>query len=84
MAKHRKKRVNRVAMGVAAAGVATTVAGVAATQPASISASAVDLAALIVVGSSTNPSGAGVEDFFQGKFNDPVYTGPQGDDIVHV
>jgi hypothetical protein len=79
-----KKRASKVAMGVAAVGVATTVAGVAATQPASISASPVDLAALIVVGSSTAPSGAGVEDFFQGKFNDPIYTGPNGDDIVHV
>ncbi|HEX2285795.1 MAG TPA: PE-PPE domain-containing protein [Mycobacterium sp.] len=79
-----KKRVSKVAMGVAAAGVATSVAGVAATQPASISASLVDLAALIVVGSSTNPTGAGVENFFQGKFNDPIYTGPSGDDIVHV
>ena len=71
-------------MSVAAVGVATTIAGVAATQPASISASPVDLAALIVVGSSTNPSGAGVEDFFGGKFNNPLYTGPNGDDIVHV
>jgi hypothetical protein len=40
-------------MGVAAVGVATSIAGVAATQPASISASLVDLTALIVVGSST-------------------------------
>jgi hypothetical protein len=84
MAGSGKKRAGRVAMSVAAVGVATTVAGVAATQPASISAIPVDLAALIVVGSSTNPSGAGVEDFFQGKFNDPLYTGPNGDDIVHV
>jgi hypothetical protein len=71
-------------MGVAAVGVATCVAGVAATQPGSIAASLVDLTALIVVGSSTNPSGAGVENFFQGKFRDPMYTGPNGDDIVHV
>jgi len=84
MAKHRKKRVGRVATGVAAVGVATSVVGVAATQPASISASPVDLTALIVVGSSTNPSGAGVEDFFNGKFRDTRYTGAEGDDIVHV
>lgn len=71
-------------MGVAAAGVASSVVAVVATQPASISASLVDLKALIVVGSSTNPSGAGVEDFFGGKFKDPIYTGPNGDDIVHV
>lgn len=79
-----KNRAAKLAMGVAAVGVATAVAGVAVTQPTSISASPVDLAALIVVGSSTNPSGAGVEDFFQGKFNNPIYTGPTGDDIVHV
>jgi PE-PPE domain len=78
------KRAGKLAMGVAAVGVATSVAGVAVTQPASISASLVDLTALIVVGSSTNPSGAGVENFFQGKFNDPIYTGPNGDDITYV
>lgn len=78
------RRASRVALTVAAAGIATSVAGVAAMQPATITAPLVDLAALIVVGSSTNPTGAGVEDFFQGKFNDPVYTGPNGDDIVYV
>jgi hypothetical protein len=78
------RRVSKVAMGVAAVGVATTVTGVAATQPASISGTPVDLSALIVVGSSTNPSGAGVENFFEGKFNDPIYTGPAGDDITYV
>src|SRR6478735_8831121 len=76
------KRARKVVLGVAAVGVATTVAGVAATQPASISASLVDLAALIVVGSSTHPDGSGVEDFFQGKFNAPPYN--SGDDLVHV
>jgi hypothetical protein len=65
-------------------GVATSVGAVAVTQPASISASLVDLAALIVVGSSTNPSGEGVENFFGGKFRDPMYTGPTGEDIVRV
>jgi hypothetical protein len=84
MTRSGRRRPGKVAMSVAAVGVATSVAGVAATQPASISASLVDLAALIVVGSSTNPSGAGVEDFFEGKFRDPIYTGPAGDDIVHV
>ena len=76
------KRARKVVLGVAAVGVATTVAGVAATQPASVSASLVDLAALIVVGSSTHPDGSGVEDFFQGKFNAPPYN--SGDDLVHV
>jgi hypothetical protein len=69
-------------MSVAAIGVATTVAGVAATQPASISAPLVDLAALIVVGSSTHPDGSGNEDFFQGMFNQPPYN--TGDDLEHV
>jgi PE-PPE domain len=78
-----KTRVNKLAMTFAAAGVATSVAGVAATQPASIS-SLIDLTALIVVGSSTNPTGAGVADFFGGKFTDPIYTGPNRDDIVYV
>jgi PE-PPE domain len=84
MARSGKKRGVKVAMSVAAVGVATSVAGVAATQPASISTSPVDLAALIVVGSSTNWDGAGVPDFFHGKFNTPTYTGPKGDDITYV
>jgi hypothetical protein len=67
------KRANRVAMSVAAVGVATTIAGVAATQPASISAPLVDLTALIVVGSSTHPDGSGNENFFHGLFNAPPY-----------
>ncbi|KUI34379.1 PE-PPE domain-containing protein [Mycobacterium sp. IS-1590] len=78
------KRWTRLATGVAAVGVASSVVGLAATQPASISASLVDLTALIVVGSSTNPTGAGVADFFEGKFTDPVYTGVDGKDIVYV
>ncbi|WP_210086712.1 PE-PPE domain-containing protein [Mycobacterium sp. OAE908] len=77
-----KKRVSRVAMTAAALGVATTVAGVAATQPASISAPLVDLAALIVVGSSTHPDGGGNENFFQGMFNQAPYN--TGDDLEHV
>lgn len=76
------KRAGRVAMGVAAVGVATTVAGVAATQPASISSSLVDLTALIVVGSSTHPDGSGNENFFEGMFNQPPYN--SGDDLLHV
>src|SRR3954451_25006266 len=76
------KRVSRMAMGIAAVGVATTVASVAATQPASISAPLVDLAALIVVGSSTHPDGSGTEDFFHGLFNQPPYN--TGDDPEHV
>ncbi len=52
--------------------------GVAATQPASISASLVDLTALIVVGSSTHPDGTGNENFFGGKFNQAPYNPPGG------
>jgi hypothetical protein len=74
--------VNRMAMSVAAVAVATTVASVAATQPASISAPLVDLTALIVVGSSTHPDGSGNENFFHGVFNQPPYN--PGDDLVHV
>jgi len=76
------KRVSRVAVSIAAVGVATTVASVAATQPESISAPLVDLTALVVVGSSTHPDGSGTENFFQGVFNQPPYN--TGDDLLHV
>ncbi|MGZ8777997.1 MAG: PE-PPE domain-containing protein, partial [Mycobacterium sp.] len=82
MARAGRKDAVKVAIGAAAIGVASSVTAVAVTQPASISASLVDLTALIVVGSSTNPSGAGVEDFFGGRFNQPMYTGSGG--VVHV
>lgn len=85
MAMAGRKHAVKIAVGAAAVGVATSVTAVAVTQPASISASLVDLTALIVVGSSTNPSGAGVEDFFGGKFrDDPTYTGIDHDDIIRV
>jgi hypothetical protein len=84
MARAGRKGAVKVAIGAAAIGVATSVTAVAVTQPASISSSLVDLTALIVVGSSTNPSGAGVADFFGGKFRDEIYTGPDGTDIVTV
>jgi hypothetical protein len=82
MAGSGRKPALKVAIGGAAVAVTTSLIGVAATQPASISTPLVDLAALIVVGSSTNPSGAGVEDFFGGRFNQPMYTG--GNDPVYV
>ncbi|HET7665728.1 MAG TPA: PE-PPE domain-containing protein [Mycobacterium sp.] len=69
-------------MGFAAVGVASTVAGVAVMQPASTPAPLVDLAALIVVGSSTHPSGSGNEDFYHGMFDAPPYN--TGDDLMHV
>ncbi|WP_246228989.1 PE-PPE domain-containing protein [Mycolicibacterium psychrotolerans] len=65
-------------------GIAAAVGGVAATQPASIAALSVDLAALIVVGSSTHPDGAGNEDFFGGLFNQAPYNpgGQPGPDLI--
>ena len=82
MSKAATKRGSRAALGIAATVVTTAVAGVAATQPASISAPLVDLAALIVVGSSTHPDGSGNENFFQGMFNAPPYN--TRDDLLHV
>lgn len=82
MSRAGKKRLHRVAMGFAAVGVASTVAGVAVMQPASTPAQLVDLAALIVVGSSTHPSGSGNEDFYHGMFDAPPYN--TGDDLLHV
>src|SRR6476469_6501793 len=82
MGKASGKRARKVVLGVAAIGVATTVAGVAATQPASISAPLVDLTALIVVGSSTHPDGSGNENFFHGMFNALPYNA--GGDLDHV
>ncbi|MGE0219227.1 PE-PPE domain-containing protein [Mycolicibacterium sp.] len=79
-------RFHRTAVGAAAVSVAATVGAVAATQPASISASPVDLTALIVVGSSTHPDGAGNENFFGGMFNQAPYNpgGLPGPDLVGV
>src|SRR5260370_38502605 len=82
MGKASGRRARKVVLGAAAIGVATTVAGVAATQPASISAPLVDLAALIVVGSSTHPDGSGNENFFHGMFNALPYNA--GGDPEHV
>lgn len=74
------------AVGVTAVGIAAAVGGVAATQPASIAALSVDLAALIVVGSSTHPDGAGNEDFFGGLFNQAPYNpgGQPGPDLIPI
>ena len=79
-----KKRVQKMAMSVAAVGVATSIVGVAATAPALISSSLVDLAALIVVGSSTHPDGSGTENFFRGQVPRRDIHRRHGDDIVHV
>ncbi|PRC41318.1 PE-PPE domain-containing protein [Mycobacterium sp. ITM-2017-0098] len=82
----RSDRIGTTAISVAALAVAATVGGVAATQPASISASPVDLTALIVVGSSTHPDPTDVEDFFGGKFNQAPYNpgGQAGLNLVGV
>ena len=77
-----RHRIGRVACGVAAVGTAIAVGGVAATQPASISAPLVDLAALIVVGSSTHPEPAGNEGFFGGKFNQAPYN--PGSELIPI
>ena len=61
-------------VGATVAGVATSVVGMAATVPESVSASQVDLAALVAVGSSTHPSGSGNEDYYGGMFNPPNTT----------
>lgn len=86
MSKGRSTRAGRAAVSVAALGVAAAVGGVAATQPASISSSLIDLTALIVVGSSTHPDGTGNENFFGGRFNQAPYNpgGLPGPDLVGV
>lgn len=86
MSKVRENRITKAAVSVAALGVAAAVGGVAVTQPASISASLVDLTALIVVGSSTHPDGTGNENFFGGKFNQAPYNpgGLPGPDLIGV
>ena len=84
MAKHRA-RAGRPKPGRAAAGVrrvvpsamlsgaavvtAAAVGGFAATTPGSVSSSPVELSALVVVGSSTNPTGDGIREFYGGKFD---------------
>lgn len=83
------RRSGRVKAGIvsaAAMGIAATVGGVAAVQPTALSALPVDLTALIVVGSSTNPDGTGNENFFGGLFNQAPYNpgGQPGPDLVGV
>lgn len=69
--------------GVAVASAAA-VTSVVATTPGSVAAANVELAALVVEGSSTNPTGEGIPDFYRRKFlQDEVvvvnfFTGPFG------
>jgi hypothetical protein len=44
------------------------VGGVAVAKPDMVASTMYDLTALIVEGSSTNPTGAGIEDFYRGQF----------------
>ena len=70
----------------AALATAAAVGSVAATQPQSVASTPVELAALIVVGSSTNPTGDGIREFYGGKFEPAdgqvttvnFWTGPPG------
>jgi hypothetical protein len=69
--------------GVVVAGIAAA-GGVAVVRPEWVASAMYDLSALITEGSSTNPTGAGIEDFYRGKFgqDDQVtvnfFTGPFG------
>jgi hypothetical protein len=91
MAKHRTKARRRMTQVlppamISGAAVATVAAvgGVAVTNPESVASTMYDLSALIIEGSSTNPTGGGIEDFYGGKFQqDPAvtvnfFTGPFG------
>jgi hypothetical protein len=70
----------------AAVAMAVAVGSFAATTPDSISTTPVDLSALIIGASSTNPAGEGVEDFYGGLFQEGqdttvianFFTGPPG------
>ncbi|MEV3902490.1 PE-PPE domain-containing protein [Mycobacterium sp. NPDC050551] len=91
MAKHRVKsgrrgsgRVGPVVVGGAAVVTAAAVSGVAVTAPGSVAAPNVELAALVIEGSSTNPTGDGIRAFYGNKFDRPdvtqvsFFTGPFG------
>lgn len=62
---------------VIVAGVATA-GGVAVVRPESVASTMYELSALIIEGSSTNPTGEGIEDFYRGKFV------PEGGEVVQV
>ncbi|OBF50604.1 PE-PPE domain-containing protein [Mycolicibacterium monacense] len=80
--------LRRVVLPAAFSGVivASVVAagGVAVVHPETVASTMYDLSALITEGSSTNPTGVGIEDFYRGKFaqDDQVtvnfFTGPFG------
>jgi hypothetical protein len=87
MSKFRRAgRIKAGVVGTAALSMAAVVGGVSAVQPAALSMAPVDLTALIVVGSSTNPNGSGTASFFGGLFNQAPYNpgGQPGPDLVGV
>ncbi len=70
MSKHHKMRVSAPTLVAGATvGVVTSVMVFVTTQPQSIVDIAVEPAALVIHGSSTNPTGEGIEDFYGGFFN---------------
>jgi PE-PPE domain len=77
-------RIRRVTVGGLSALTVGSILGLAPTPPQSVGT--VDLTALIAVGSSTNPSGGGVQDFYGGTYIPPdhhvvvvnFFTGPAG------
>lgn len=77
----RRKRARAALPPVLLSGavVATVAAvgGVAVAEPDLVASTMYDLTALIVEGSSTNPTGAGIEDFYRGQF-------AEGQDTVAV
>ena len=93
MAEHRAKSAGGVKRALASSllsgavvATAAAVGSVAATQPQSVASTPVELAALVVVGSSTNPTGDGIREFYGGKFEPEdgqvttvnFWTGPPG------
>ncbi|KUI29068.1 PE-PPE domain-containing protein [Mycobacterium sp. IS-1496] len=82
-------RLRRAALPAALSGVivasVATAGGVAVVSPETVASSMYELSALITEGSSTNPTGAGIEDFYGGMFaegRDQItvnfFTGPFG------
>lgn len=91
MANHRarRSRLRHAALPTALSSVIVTsvvaAGGVAVVHPESVATAMYELSALITEGSSTNPTGAGIEDFYDRKFaesNNQVtvnfFTGPFG------
>lgn len=82
-------RLRRAALPAALSGVivasVATAGGVAVVSPETVASSMYELSALITEGSSTNPTGAGIEDFYGGTFAEGrdritvnFFTGPFG------